>query len=114
MVDVQTLVDKLALTVHTGESLLDRKVSGGYTADLLSNVMAGAKEGQVWITVQMHQNVVAVASLLNLAAIIIAGTDKPSEEVFKKAVEHDVIIITTPKDSFSIAGQIYIALTESA
>ncbi len=42
-------------------------------SDLLSDVYAGAKEGDLWITLQLHQNIVAVAFLNNLAGIVIVG-----------------------------------------
>ena len=65
---VQDLVADLGLQVHAA-GRMEREVTGGYTSDLLSCVMAGAKAGNVWITLQAHPNVVAVASLLDLAAV---------------------------------------------
>jgi len=64
---VQDLVAKLGLQVHSPGNV-EREVTGGYASDLLSCVMAGAKAGNVWVTLQAHPNVVAVASLLDLAA----------------------------------------------
>ena len=71
------VVEALNLDVKAGEDEMDRPVLGGYVSDLLSDVIAGAKEGDLWITLQLHQNVVAVAFLNNLAGIIIVGGREP-------------------------------------
>lgn len=61
----------LKLLTHTGD--MQTEVTGGYVSDLLSNVMGQAEPGMVWVTMQGHQNVAAVASLIGLAAVIVAG-----------------------------------------
>ena len=60
---VSDLVKELNLTVFCGEAGLDAEISGGYTSDLLSDVMGHIDEGMLWITMQTHQNIVAVATL---------------------------------------------------
>ena len=60
---VRELAAALDLSTLTGQGHLDREVTGGYASDLLSCVMAGARAGDVWVTLQGHANVVAVASL---------------------------------------------------
>ena len=67
----------LNLLTHTGD--MQTEVTGGYASDLLSNVMGQAEPGMVWVTMQGHQNVAAVASLIGLAAVIVAG-GAPVEE----------------------------------
>jgi len=62
---------QLTLETRTRIAKLSVEVTGGYASDLLSCVMAKARAGNVWITLQSHPNIVAVASLLNLAGIII-------------------------------------------
>ncbi|MGZ3635621.1 MAG: serine kinase, partial [Syntrophales bacterium] len=61
--DLGSIVKALNLKVKSGENNLQAEIRGGYTGDLLSDVMANSKEGDVWITRQVHQNIVAVASL---------------------------------------------------
>ena len=63
---VQELVDKLGLKVLAGAQGLDREIDGCYISDLLSDVMGNAMEGNIWITLQTHKNVMAVASLKEL------------------------------------------------
>ena len=65
---VSDLVRELNLTVFCGEAGLDAEISGGYTSDLLSDVMGHIDEGMLWVTMQTHQNIVAVATLKDVAA----------------------------------------------
>lgn len=50
----------------------DREVAGGYIGDLLSWVMGRAKADSAWITIMSNINIVAVASLTDVACIILA------------------------------------------
>ena len=68
---ITEITEKLDLKVLSGHNGLSNEITGGYVSDLLSDVMGNAKEGQIWITLQTHQNIIAVASLKDLAAIII-------------------------------------------
>ena len=95
---------ELRLEVKAGQEQLDRVVKGAYASDLLSNVMARANEGNIWITLQAHQNIVAVAALLNLAGIVIAGGIEPQEDTLLKAEEEGIPILTTPLSSFEVAA----------
>src|SRR5690242_11544745 len=81
--------------VHSGKADLSRVIQSGYTSDLLSEVMAGAKEGQLWFTVQTHPNVAAVALLTNLAAVIITGGHQPEPATITKAETEGLVIMST-------------------
>ena len=103
------LVDKFELAVAAGESGLDREVIDGYCGDLLSEIMGNAPTGCTWLTVQGHQNIVAVAVLREMAAIIIAGGQTPDEETIKKADKEGIPILLWPESSFSLAGRLFSA-----
>ena len=76
--NLQQIIDRLNLTVLTDpRDFTLIKPDGGYTSDLLSCVMAGAKSNYLWITLQAHLNIVAVAALLEVAAIIITENAQP-------------------------------------
>ncbi len=107
---LKELIDTLHLEVKFGEDFLDREVSGGYTSDLLSDVMAKASEGDVWITIQTHQNVVAVASLLGLSAVIMSNGLQPESSTLEKAVKAEVPILTSEWPSFELSGKIFALL----
>lgn len=102
---VQEMVDRLRLEVLVGADLT-REITGGYASDLLSCVMARAKAGNVWVTLQAHPNVVAVASLLELAAVIITEGIVPDPETILRARENAVVLLTTERDTFAIVGDL--------
>ena len=104
---IADLVAKLNLTVFSGGNGLAREISGGYVSDLLSDVMGNAKEGQVWITLQNHKNVMAVASLKDLAGIILVKGIKPDHDTIIKSDEEEIPFMGTEHDTFTIAGKLY-------
>ena len=82
-------------------------VESGYCSDLLSCVMTGASPDGVWITLMAHGNIVAVAALLDLAAIIITEDAQPDADTIQKADEKGVIMLSTPAANFSVIGQLW-------
>jgi predicted transcriptional regulator len=106
---VKDLVEKFDLSVAAGEKALDREVMDGYCGDLLSEVMGNAPAGCAWLTVQGHQNIVAVAVLREMAAIIITGGQEPDEETIAKANQEGIPILLWPNSSFRLAGHIFSA-----
>ncbi len=104
---VNDLVQKLELTVFGGNEGLDREVSGGYVSDLLSDVMGNASEGDVWVTLQTHKNVMAVASLKEVAAVILVKGLKPDDDMLAQSNEEGIPILGTRHESFDVAGRLY-------
>jgi hypothetical protein len=102
--NLKDLAERLALDVLQPLGNFDVAVSGGYTGDLLSDVMGNAKERNIWITCQTHENIVAVARLKNLAAIILVNGRKPEDSALGKARDERVIILGTPESAFTITG----------
>ncbi len=101
------LIEKLKLEQRSGGSPEGVEVTGGFSSDLLSDVIGNAKAGNVWVTIQIHQNIVAVGTLLGLSAIVIAGGAEPEQKTIEKANEEGVRILTTGMNAFSVAGRIY-------
>lgn len=85
---------------------LDREILSGYASDLLSCVMAKAQAGTVWVTLQAHPNVVAVASLLNLAAVIITEGVTPDAETVSRAEENGVTLLGSSEATFAVVGRL--------
>ncbi len=102
---IDEIVNKLGLQVITPGDM-EQEVTGGYAADLLSCVMAKAKAGNVWVTLQAHPNVIAVASLLNLAAVIVSEGIKPDLETVERAQENQVTLLGSPQTTFSVVGEL--------
>ena len=95
------------LTVFCGQENLNREIKGGYTSDLLSDVMGFAREGQVWITLQTHKNVLAIASLKELAAILLVKGNKPEDDMLEQAVEEGIPVLGTDAQTFETTGKVY-------
>jgi len=104
---VSEIVNELGLKVFSGEKGLDREVTGGYVSDLLSDVMGNAKENQVWITLQVHQNVMAIASLKDMAAVILVKGCQPNENTMQHSESESIPILGTELSTFETAGRLY-------
>lgn len=104
---LDALVRELGLKVRCAGEKLGREVRGGYVGDLLSDVMANSKEGDIWITRQVHQNIVAVASLKELAGIILIQGSEPAPDTKAKADAEGIPILVTELPAFEIVGRIY-------
>ncbi len=81
--------------------------SSGYASDMLSCVMTGASRQGIWITLQAHSNIVAVAALLDLSAVIITEGAMPDPGIIEKANEKGVTLFSTLLPTFTIAGQLW-------
>ena len=101
------IVKEFGLEVTSKVSDLDREVTGGYASDLLSDVIANAEKDNIWITLQIHENVVGVAVLKELSGIIIVNGRKPEEETLRKAEEENIPIMVTELPAFEIVGRLY-------
>ncbi|HOK06471.1 MAG TPA: DRTGG domain-containing protein [Syntrophales bacterium] len=107
MATLGEIVAALDLKVRSGEDKMGTEVHGGYTGDLLSDVMAGSKEGDLWITRQTHQNIVAVASLKDHAGIILAGGAEPAADTLEKAKREGIPILVSNRSAFETAGMLF-------
>ena len=106
--NLQQIIENLDLTVLTeSRDFSSIQPDGGYTSDLLSCVMAGAKGNYLWITLQSHLNIVAVAALLEVAAIIITENAQPDSATIAKANEQGVILLSTSKATYEIDGKLW-------
>lgn len=106
--NLQQIIEELNLTVLTEPRDFASIVpSGGYSSDLLSCVMAGAKKGYLWSTLQAHLNIVAVAALNEVTAIIITENARPDPASINKANQQGVILLATPEPTYEINGKLW-------
>ena len=110
--NLKELINRAGLEIVTGEEMSDREVTGGYTSDLLSDVMGNSREGQVWITMQTHMNVIAVATLKEHSAVVFVSGNRPAAEVVEKANSEGLVLLATPDEAFTISGKLYSLLSE--
>ena len=85
----------------------DSNLSGAYTSDLLSDVMANAKDGGALITIQAHKNTVAVATLVNVSVIIICNSRPLPEDMLEAAKDEGIAILLTKENQFTVSGKLY-------
>ena len=106
--NLQQIIDQLNLTVLTEpRDFAKITPTGGYSSDLLSCVMAGAKKGHIWITLQAHLNVVAVAALNEVAAIIITEGVQPDPASIAKAKQQGVTLLSTSQTTYEVNGKLW-------
>ncbi len=110
--NLQKVVEVTAARVITGKDKMDRVCRGVYVSDLLSDVMGHAEEGQVWLTIQTHTNVAAVALLLNLAAVLFTAGSTPDPSTVERARAEGIVLLATSLPTFETAGRLYRALLE--
>ena len=101
------LVNVLGLQVRSGHGRLQREVTGGYASDLLSDVIANGRPGDLWITLQRHVNTVAVASMKDLAGVILVNGREPEEDTIEKAEAENVPVLVSSLPAFELSGRLW-------
>ncbi len=104
---VAEMMQRVGLEVKTAAGELDVEVTGGYACDLLSAVIANAAEGNVWVTWHSHPNIVAVAILAKLSAVILVSGRQPEEATVCKAEEEGLPILLSKMPAFEVIGRLY-------
>ncbi len=104
---IKEIIDSLGLDVFSGENNLDRKVTGGIISDMLSDVMAQAQKGSIWVTNQTHENVLAIVFFKSLAGVILPAGLQLDEEAATKAREKNLVVLRTERSAFEIVGKLY-------
>jgi hypothetical protein len=106
--NLKEIIDNLHLEpVTVPRNFAEITPTCGYTSDLLSCVMSGAAHQSIWVTLQAHINIVAVATLLDLSAIIITEDAKPDEATIAKANEEGINIFLTKEPTFAVVGKLW-------
>ena len=103
---VKELMELTGAENMTPEAAEDTEVTCGYTCDLLSWVMAHGKKGMAWITVQTHMNVIAVASLMEMAAVIIPEGIEMEAPSLEKAKDEGISVLQTKLTAFEICARL--------
>ena len=85
----------------------ERELKGCYIGDLLSLAMSKVEEDNLWITIQSNINIVAVASLTDAGCVLICDGFSPDEDALKKAIEEEIVIMTSEKSAYELAIEFY-------
>ena len=100
---ISDLENNLPVMILTKKNYENRGLNGCYIGDLLSWVMSRAKSGNVWLTIMNNINIVAVASLTDVACIVLCEDVTVSEDVLDKANSEGVVIFKTSLTSYEFA-----------
>jgi len=95
------------------DKFTDSNLSGAYTSDLLSDVMANAKDGGALITIQAHKNTIAVATLVNVSVIIVCNSRPITEDFLASAKDEGVALLLTKENQFNVSGKLYALLNST-
>lgn len=109
---ISEVVDQLNLKVFSGYKGLHNEILGAYTSDLLSDVMGNLNEGYIWITLQTHQNIMAVSSLKDASAILMVKGLSPEANTIKMSEEEGIPILGTELETFEISGKLFMLLNQ--
>lgn len=104
---LRDIIQKLRLDVRTGSDRLDVDVTGGYASDLMSDVIARAEAGNLWVTLQTHQNIVAVGVMKSLSGIILVNGREPEKETIQKAEAKGIPILVSNMPTFELVGTLF-------
>jgi len=104
---LKEIINSLKLQNLTPELDTDIKIVGCYVSDIMSDTLANASEGDLLITQQSHQTIVALASLKGIPAILLVNGKKPISEMVKKAEEEGIVFLATSMPYFEVAGRLY-------
>ncbi len=104
---LKDIIEMLGLKLKSKADNLGREISRGYSSDLLSDVLANSRAGDLWVTLQIHQNIIAVASMKGLGGIILINGREPEEETIKKADIENIPVMVSDLPAFELIGKLY-------
>ncbi len=105
--DLKIIAEKLDWKLLTNISTEGITIQTGYSGDLLSDVLANAEPGALWITIQKHKNILGVAAAKDIAAVVITGGILPDEELVKTAEQRELPVFSAPESAFNTSGRLF-------
>jgi predicted transcriptional regulator len=105
--ELREIVEALDLEVRAGRDKLNNDVRRGYVSDLLSDVIANSQANDIWVTLQVHQNIIAVASLRDLAGIVLTNGRQPQEDTVARATDEGIPLMVSTLPAFELVGRLY-------
>ncbi len=99
------IVEKLGLKALNEYE--EREITGVFVSDMISDVMAGAKSGNLWLTIQTHKSIVSAANLVDSSAIIISGGKEVPKETADLASKYMIAVLLSDLTTFELVGKLY-------
>jgi len=105
--ELKNIIESIDGKILTENIFKNIDITGAYSSDLLSDEMGNSHQGEIWITIMRHLNVIAVASLAEMPVILFPKNFNPDSKVIEKAISENIILVTSPYQTFEICGKIY-------
>jgi hypothetical protein len=112
--NLRQIAETTGLRIFCNEAHLDRDCTGGYASDLLSDVMGHAGAGVIWITLQTHKNVIAIASLKELACVVLVKNLVPDPDMLAQAITEGIPVLGSSEGTFEVCGKIFELMQKQA
>ena len=84
----------------------EREITGVYVGDLLSWVMGRAESGNVWITIMSNVNVLAVATLADVACVILAEGVALDDDALVKSQREGINVLSSNESAYEICARL--------
>lgn len=105
--NLSELCEKLSLTVTAGsDEKMNAVFDGVYAGDLLSRAMSHVEADNLWITIMSNINVIAVASLTEAAAVILAENVELVPEALEAARDKGITVLSSPLTVYELCVKI--------
>ena len=102
---LQSLLQTMQAELLTDVS--ETEINKCYISDLLSDVLAHAGPGVLWVTIQTHRNVVSVAAMKDMAAVLFTCGRKPDPAIVAEADGESIVLLSTPLTTYEAAGKLW-------
>ena len=100
------IIERLNLEVRSGPDNPEVEVRNGYVSDLMSDVIANARPGSLWLTVQGHLNVVAVVAMKELAGVVLVNGKRPEEQTLRRARDENLPLMGSRLSAYELVGKL--------
>ena len=101
----QDLIEKIGL--KSLSQFEHREITGVFVSDMLSDVMANAKSGNLWLTVQTHKSIIPAANLVDISAVVITNGKQVPQETVDLATRYKIAVLSTALPTFDLVGKLY-------
>lgn len=101
---IQELCNELSLKIVTGST--ENEFEDVYVGDFLSRAMTKVKPEKLWITIMANTNVIAVASLTDAPAVLLAEGVELQKDALEAAEENGITVLSSHEDAFTLCIKI--------
>ncbi len=111
---LHNLITKIPFEILTKKIQTNISFQYVYASDLLSNALASINPYTAWITVQVHQNILGIASIKQCPLILFSEGAKPEDSIISLAEEKEIYLLGSSYPTFELSGLLYCLLKEES